>query len=187
VIAVAQEDDARRVMAVLPKRFGTYGPTLHPEKTRLVDFRKPGAPAGPRGPTESGRPGTFDLLGFTHHWARSRKGHWVIKQQTAASRFSRAAKRIGEWCREHRHRPVPEQREALAQKLRGHYGYDGITGNSPMLVRVLSEVKRRWRYWLNRRSQRGRWTRERFVRVLGSSPLPPATPVHSIYRHAAKP
>ncbi len=186
VIAVAQEDDARRVMAVLPKRFGKYGLTLHPEKTRLIDFRKP-APASPRGPTESRRPGTVDLLGFTHYWTRSRKGHWVIKQKTAASRLSRAAKRIGAWCREHRHRDVSEQREALAQKLRGHYGYYGITGNSLMLTRFLSEVKRRWRYWLNRRSQRGRWTWERFARFLEQSPLPPAVPVHSIYRHAAKP
>jgi RNA-directed DNA polymerase len=186
VIAVAQEDDARRVMAVLPKRFGKYGLTLHPEKTRLVDFRKP-APAGPRGQAERPRPGTFDLLGFTHYWATSRKGHRVIKQKTAASRFSRAAKRTGEWCREHRHRPVSEQREALAQKLRGHYGYYGITGNSLMLTRFLSEVKRRWRYWLNRRSQRGRWTWERFLRLLGASPLPPAIAVHSIYRQAAKP
>ena len=186
VIAVAQEDDARRVLAVLPKRLGKDGLSLHPEKTRLIDFRKP-APGSPRGPTENPRSGTFDLLGFTHDWAKSRKGPWVIKQKTAAARFSRAAKRIGDWCREHRHRAVSEQREALAQKLRGHDGSDGIAGNSPLLARFLSEVKRRWRYWLNRRSQRGRWTWERFVRFSEHSPLPPAIPVHSTYRHAAKP
>lgn len=186
VLGFAREGDARRVLAVLPKRFGKYGLTLHPEKTRLLDFRKPAAP-GPQGPRGRGRPRTFDLLGFTHYWARSRKGHWVIKQQTANDRFTRAAKRVGSWCREHRHRSVAEQHAALAQKLRGHYGYYGITGNSRMLARFLSEVKRRWRYWLNRRAQRGRWTWERFLRFLGSSPLPPPIPVHSLYRHAAKP
>ena len=187
VIAVAQEDDARRVMAVLPKRFRKYGLSLHPEKTRLVDVRKPGALVGLRGSTERQGPGTFDLLGFTHYWARSRKGRWVIKQKTANSRFSRAVKRVGAWCREHRHRPVSEQHRALAQKLRGHYGYYGITGNSAMLARFRDAVKRRWRYWLNRRSQHGHWTWERFWRFLGSSPLPPPIAVHSIYRLAAKP
>lgn len=185
VLGFTHEEDARRVLAVLPKRFGKYGLTLHPEKTRLIDFRTPRRP-DPRERTERPRPGTFDLLGFTHYWARSRKGHWVIKQKTATDRFSRAAKRIGAWCREHRHWSVAEQHAALTQKLRGHYGYYGVTGNSRMLARFLSEVKRRWRYWLNRRSQRGRWTWERFLRLLGSSPLPPPVPVHSIYRHAAK-
>lgn len=186
VLGFTYEEDARRVLAVLPKRFEKYGLSLHPEKTRLLDFRKPRRP-DPRGRTDRSRPGTFDLLGFTHYWAKSRKGHWVIKQQTANDRFARSAKRIGAWCRAHRHWSVAEQHAALAQKLRGHYGYYGITGNSRMLARFLSEVKRRWRYWLNRRSQRGRWTWERFVRFLGSSPLPPPIPVHSIYRHAAKP
>lgn len=186
VLGFTYEEDARRVLAVLPKRFEKYGLSLHPEKTRLLDFRKPRRP-DPRGRTDRSRPGTFDLLGFTHYWAKSRKGHWVIKQQTANDRFTRSAKRIGAWCRAHRHWSVAEQHAALAQKLRGHYGYYGITGNSRMLARFLSEVKRRWRYWLNRRSQRGRWTWERFVRFLGSSPLPPPIPVHSIYRHAAKP
>jgi hypothetical protein len=36
---------------------------------------------------------TFDLLGFTHYWAKSRKGYWVVKQKTAADRFRRAAHR----------------------------------------------------------------------------------------------
>ena len=188
VIGFGQEDDARRVQAVLPKRFGKYGLTLHPEKTRLIDFRRPSPPAtAPPGTTGPARPRTFDLLGFTHYWARSRRGNWVIKQQTATGRLSRAIKRVGDWCRAHRHRPLTEQREHLARKLRGHYAYYGITGNSRMLARFRSEVTRRWHYWLNRRSQRGQWSWERFRQFLGRCPLPPATPVHSTYRLAAKP
>ena len=80
------EEDARRVMAVLPERFEKYGLTLHPDKTRLVEFRRPDR----RPPDEGdGRPGSFELLGFTHFWAKSRKGNWVVKQKTAKDRLSR--------------------------------------------------------------------------------------------------
>src|SRR5262249_27175689 len=67
VIGFAHEEDARRVLDVLPKRFGKYGLTLHPEKTRLVAFRPPSAPSG-AGPGVPPPSGTFDLLGFTHYW-----------------------------------------------------------------------------------------------------------------------
>src|SRR3990172_6035484 len=89
VIGFTEDEDARRVMAVLPKRFGKYGLTIHPDKTRRVPFRKP--QSARKGP-ESGGPGTFDFLGFTHFWACSRKGNWVLKRKTAASRFTRAVR-----------------------------------------------------------------------------------------------
>jgi group II intron reverse transcriptase/maturase len=187
VLGFSQEEDARRVLAVLPKRFGKYGLSLHPEKTRLIDFRRPPRGGGPSGPKAPPRPGTFDLLGFTHYWAKSRRGHWVIKRKTATDRLSRAITRIGQWCRAHRHGPISEQHKALVQKLRGHYGYYGITGNSWKLEHFLNAVMRRWHYWLNRRSQRGKWTWERFMRMLRARPLPPAIPVHSTWRHVANP
>jgi group II intron reverse transcriptase/maturase len=186
VLGFSDEEDARRVLAVLPKRFGKYGLSLHPDKTRMIDFRSPQR-SDPKGPTGGSRRRTFDLLGFTHYWAKSRRGYWVIKQKTARDRLSRAITRIGRWCREHRHQPVGEQHNELAQKLRGHYGYYGITGNSYALSRFLHEVKRRWCYWLNRRSDRGRWTWDRFAQYMGAHPLPPPISVHSVLRHAAKP
>jgi RNA-directed DNA polymerase len=186
VLGFSHEEDARRVLAVLPKRFGRYGLTLHPEKTRLVDFRKPRG-TGPSDSSASPRRRSFDLLGFTHYWAKSRRGHWVIKRKTATDRLSRAITRIGRWCREHRHASVSEQHRALALKLRGHYGYYGITGNAQMLDHFLQAVRRRWHYWLNRRSQQRKWTWDRFARFMRARPLPPAIPVHSILRHAANP
>lgn len=181
VFGLASEEDARRVLEGLPKRFGKYGLRLHPEKTRRIDFRRP-----PKGQRRS-EAGSFDFLGFTHHWARSRKGNWVIKQKTATDRFSRGVKRIDEWCRDHRHWKVSEQRRELSLKLRGHYEYYGITGNSRMLSGFLTAVIRRWHYWLNRRSQRGKWSWERFRRMLAFRPLPPAISVHSTYRLVANP
>lgn len=170
VIAFSHEEDARRVLDVLPKRFGKYGLTLHPEKTRLVEFQRPDRrPADEGG---AGRPGTFDLLGFTHYWGLSRKGKWVVKRKTAKGRLSRALARVNEWCRRHRHRPIPEQHQVLSQKLRGHYGYFGIIGNSDGIVTFYERVKRLWRKWLDRRSQRSRMSWERMNRLLQRYSLP---------------
>lgn len=184
VLVFEQEADARRVLAVLPQRFGRYGLTLHPEKTQLIDFRRPGRrePRPPRGGHRS-----FTLLGFSHFWGRSRKGRWTIKRKTAAARFTRALGAIGHWCRTHRHRPVSYQQAVLSRKLRGHYAYYGITGNAAALARFLWQVGRVWRYWLNRRSQRAAMPWDRFNRLLARYPLPPPRVVHSVSRHAANP
>src|SRR5262245_15847408 len=112
-MGLACEEDARRVLAVLPKRLGKYGLTIHPEKTRLVPFRRPR-----RGPDatddEAGPPpGSFDFLGFTHFWSRSQQGTWVVKRKTAGSRFHRAVKKVAQWCRQNRHVPVREQHAIL--------------------------------------------------------------------------
>jgi len=164
-IVFSSESDARRVLAALPKRFGKYGLTLHPEKTKLIEFRRPdrGGPADP---------GTFDLLGFTHFWGRSRNGKWIVIRKTARDRFGRALRRVAEWCQRNRHRPVREQWERLKQTLRGHFGYFGIIGNSRALARFTFGVTRVWQKWLNRRSQRARMTWERMGRLLERYPLP---------------
>jgi len=178
------EEDARRVMAILPRRFDRYGLTLHPEKTRLMDFRPPSCRTPP---PEGGGSRGFTMLGFMHFWGRSRKGRWVIKRKTAAERFTRALRRIWQGCRQNRHQPVADQQAALTRKLRGHYAYYGITGNANALSRFLWLTERAWRYWLNTRSQRARMPWERFKRVLHCYPLPPPRVVHSVCRCAANP
>lgn len=144
VLVFSEESDARRVMDVLPKRVAKYGLTLHPDKTRIVRFERPKL-AGKGGVA---KPGTFDFLGFTHHWVKSKNSYWVIKQKTARSRFWRACRRMHEWCKDHRHMSVEKQHAVLQQKLRGHYGYYGITGNSRAISRFLYRVQAIWRYWL---------------------------------------
>lgn len=183
VIAFESEDDARRVMNVLPKRLGKYGLTLHPEKTRLVPFRRPSSPSGGK---RGDRPGTFDLLGFTHHWGRSHRGYLVIKRQTAGSRFRRALKQMALWCRANRHQPVIEQQRSLNLKLRGHYGYYGITGNFRALKGFRNEVVRLWRRWLDRRSQRARMNWTRFQGLLQRYPLSPPRVVQSVYAQRSR-
>jgi group II intron reverse transcriptase/maturase len=184
LLLFSDESDARRVMDVLPKRFGRYGLTLHPEKTRLVDFRKPRLPSSPPGGNRDAGSGAFDLLGFTHFWARSRKGYWVVKQTTAKGRLSRALRRVRDWCRTHRHWPVREQHGALCRKLRGHFAYYGVTGNSGAIARFRQEVVRIWRKWLGRRSRQKDVSWARMNTLLARHRLPAAVIVHS---YAAKP
>jgi len=143
VIGFRDQRDAQRVMEVLPKRFGKYGLTVHPTKTKLVPFCPPSSKTKEQDGSQEGRPGTFDLLGFTHYWARSLRGYWVIKLKTAANRFSRAVRSIDSWCRDNRHLSISEQQQKLNEKLRGHYAYNGVTGNSGALSRFLWEVERR--------------------------------------------
>jgi RNA-directed DNA polymerase len=173
VIIFEHERDARRVFDVLPKRLARYGLTLHPEKSRLIDFRRPDrrASVSPEGDACS-RPGTFDLLGFTHYWAMSRKGYWVVKQKTAADRYRRTLKRIADWCQRYRHEPVREQWTALRRKLLGHFGYFGITGNSRALRNFRYRAIAVWRKWLSRRSQRARISWDAMMRLLARYPLP---------------
>jgi hypothetical protein len=179
--------DAQRVLEVLPNRFGKYGLTVHPTKTKLVPFCPPSSKAAEANGPGAGRPGTFDLLGFTHYWGRSLRGYWVIKQKTAASRFSRAVRSIDSWCRANRHLSIREQQQKLNDKLRGHYAYYGVTGNSGALSRFLWEVERRWRKWLYRRSRSRSMNWARFRRMLQRYPLACVCTVHSVYSRAANP
>ncbi len=179
VILFSHESDARRVLEVLPKRFARYGLALHPDKTRLICFRRPPSQAGDGGPDRNGPPSTFDLLGFTHYWGRTRRGGWAVMRKTASKRLSRAVRSIAQWCREHRHRPVGEQHATLSQKVRGHYAYYGITGNARALSWFLLAVHRAWRKWLDRRNRNRTMTWERFNRLLERYRLPPPRIVHS--------
>jgi group II intron reverse transcriptase/maturase len=184
VMVFADESDARRVMDVLPKRFAKYGLTLHPEKTRLIDYRRSHEPNVGGG---GGKPPTFDFLGFTHYWGRSRKGRPIVQRKTARTRFARSLKRVATWCKRNRHLPIADQHRYLSAVLLGHFSYYGLTGNGRAINVFRERLRRIWHYWLRRRSQRRCLTWDRFARLQKRFPLPPSKVVHSIYRHAANP
>jgi len=165
VLAFTRQSDARRVFAVLGKRFAKFGLTLHPTKTRLVRFERP-RPGGPK-------PDTFDLLGFTLHWGGTRRGGWTVKTRTSASRLRRAIRTIAVWCRRNRHAPVSVQRATLSRKVQGHYQYYGRAGNYYALSRYSRAVLRTWKQWLGRRSWAAPLTWGQFHRLLTRHPLPP--------------
>lgn len=165
VIGFANEADARKVHDVLAQRFAKYGLELHPDKTRLIRF------SPPRGKDDEDR-GTFDFLGFTHHWGKSRKGNWVIYRRTAADRLRRTLRHANAWCKSNRHRSVVEQHRILSMKLRGHYAYFGVRTNSLALAKVHWRVQHIWHKWLSRRSSLGlSWAS--FTAMLRRFPLPP--------------
>ena len=167
VMTFERQDDAERVMDVLGKRMGRFGLTLHPDKTRLLPFRRPPAEqTGGKGST------TFDFLGFTLHWRRARSGRWGMMCKTRRARLRRSIQAIADWCRRYRHRPVKAQHAALTRRIQGHFNYFGVSGNSRSLLLLVEQAKKVWYKWLRRRSQQAHLTWERFVLFLKRFPLP---------------
>ena len=168
VIAFEREDDAKRVMAVLPRRFERFGLKLHPDKTRLVPFVRP------PDDQQSGKGGpTFDFLGFTVYWRRGRRGGWGAAFKTRKARLQRAVKAAREWCRAYMHLPVKEQHAALCRRINGHFNYFGVNWNQRSMKVLRRCIERVWFRALRRRSQRGRrLTWDRFGSWLRVFPLP---------------
>ena len=167
--------DAQRVLAVLGKRLARFGLTLHPDKTRIVDFRPPGGD-GARHPATDGT--SFDFLGLTHVWGRSRNGKDMVRQVTAKSRFARAVAAVNDWCRKNRHRSLRDQHRHLSSMMRGHFAYYGVGGNTRRLRWFANQVGRIWRKWLSRRDRQGGLQWARFNEILRRYPLPPVRIVH---------
>jgi len=125
VLGFENREDAERVFKVLPKRFARFGLQLHPDKTRLINFSKPPEDKG----TSTWKRDTFNFLGFTFYWSRTRKGKWTVLRKTAKDRLRRSLRRINDWCKASRHQRMAIQCDVLNAKLRGHYQYFGVTGN----------------------------------------------------------
>ncbi len=176
IIGFESKADARRVMAVLAKRFGRFNLSIHPEKTALIAFNKPLS----REPSAKGK-GTFEFLGFTHYWDKTSRGYWVIKRKTLGKRLCRFMKGIWRWCRGNRHEPLTEQYRMLCAKLRGYYQYYGIRGNIRALKAVFEHTRRAWRYWLSRRSHKGHLNWQKYeASVRDKLPLPNPRIIHNI-------
>lgn len=171
VLLFKREDDARRVMSVLGKRFERFGLKLHPEKTRILSFDSPGL-----GTKRAQRERSFNFLGFTHYWASSRKGRWIVKQRTAKDRLSRSLKSVKERCKQMMHWRLADQHEALCRIMRGHFNYFGITGNGDSIRTFRHEAERIWGRSLARRNgRRFAWKRSAVTqaRFLLPRPRPP--------------
>jgi group II intron reverse transcriptase/maturase len=153
VLGFSDEQDAKRVMDVLPKRFEKYKLTLHPDKTRLIDlYSKSGD--GKR---------CFDFLGFTHFLAKSLKGKLVLKRKTSGKKFTKAIGNTEKWIKENRGEKLKPLIKALNVRLRGHYNYYGITFNTVGVRRFYFVVKRCLFKWLNRRGGKRVWTWDRYT------------------------
>jgi RNA-directed DNA polymerase len=150
---------AEQFLLVLRERLGQFGLTLHPNKTRLLEFGRYAAQN--RQDRGQGKPETFQFLGFVHSCGRTKKGEFLVHRHTAADRLRAKLNDVKAELRWRRHDPVPEVGIWLGSVVRGHCQYYGIPGNWRAIARFRNEVSRHWHRALSRRSQKGpvRWDR----------------------------
>ena len=144
----------------------------YPDKTRMISFSKPHSL---KEVNKGNR--TFDYLGFTFYWSKSRQGYWVIKKKTARKRLNRFMQMLWSWCKENRHKPIRAQHDMLRIKLRGFYQYFGVRSNHKSLEVVYEYAEKAWRHWLSRRSHTGNVM---FDELRKGFPLPLPIIVHNI-------
>src|SRR3984893_7229638 len=176
VLCFQYREDAEKVLSVLTKRFAKYGLTLHPEKTRLLEF---GREAVEHAKRQGKKPGTFDFLGLTHICVRSRRGKFTVHVRTMRKRLRRGLKAVAQWCQEHMHDPVDAQQKTLNAKLRGHYQYYGRPTNYRGICKFYRKVRYIWRTWLSRRTRGAKMTWVKYEGLLRQLPLSPPRIMHS--------
>ena len=160
VLGCESEIDGNRVMEVLPKRFERFGLTIHPDKTKKIRFKQE------HRNVQKSENETFDFLGFTHYWAKSRKGNWVIKRKTMRKRQACAMRNLYVYCRNNKHNAIKEQYRSLCSKLHGLYNYYGIICNYRMLLVLYEHTKKCWCKWLGRRTRDGDINYDKFEKFL---------------------
>ena len=176
VIGFQHAQDAQRVLTALRQRLRQCGLTLAEDKTRLIMFsRHPEFR-----PRDSGLPaGTFDYLGFTHYWMTTVHGKRSMRRKTSRKKFRQKVQALKQWLKVMRHRlPLPDLWERLKAKVRGHYAYYGVSFNFGALQRYVYCARQLAFKWLNRCSQRRRWTQEQFAQYEARYPLPRPRIVH---------
>jgi RNA-directed DNA polymerase len=163
VIGFEREGDARRFLDAMRARFETFALTLHPEKTRLIEFGR--FAAENREKRGLGKPETFRFLGFTFISGKSRKGKFLIHRETRRDRMRAKLKELKEQLQQRRHQPIPEQGKWLRQVVTGHFAYYAVPTNSRALSAFRHYVVDLWRRSLRRRSQKDRTTWNRIAKI----------------------
>ena len=163
VVGFEHEDDARRFLDAMRERFEAFALTVHPDKTRLIEFgRRAAANRKGRG---LGKPETFMFLGLTHICGRSRRGSFLLERKTRRDRLRRKLQDIKEELRRRMHQPIHAQGAWLRQVVTGHFAYYAVPTNGRALSAFRYYVTDLWRRTLRRRSQRGGFTWDRMARL----------------------
>ena len=175
VVGFEYEADARRFWDAMRVRFEEFALSLHPDKTRLIEFGRYAAER--RAKRGLGKPETFNFLGFTHTCGRSRTGSYQIQRRTRRDRMRARLKEIKEELRRRMHQPIPEQGKWLAQVVRGYFAYHAVPTNERKVGAFRFYVIRHWLRTLRRRSQRRGLTWARIFQ-LADEWLPKAKNLH---------
>jgi RNA-directed DNA polymerase len=163
IVGYEHEADARRFLDELRERLEKFALSLHPDKTRLIEFGRHAARR--RAQRGLGKPETFNFLGFTFICGKSRQGRFLIKRKTRRDRMRAKLQGIKEELRRRMHRPIPEQGKWLRQVVIGYFNYHAVPTNSRALATFRVEIVKRWRRILIRRSQKGALTWARITRL----------------------
>ncbi len=175
IIGFQYENDARRFRDAMRERLEEYSLSLHPDKTRLIEFGR--FAAAQRVRRGLGKPETFKFLGFTFISGRSRRGRFALKRKSRGDRMRAKLKDIKKEMRRRMHQPIPEQGKWLRQVVSGFFAYHAVPTNSRALHTFRHLVTDLWRRSLQRRSQKDRMTWDR-IRKLTDDFLPPARILH---------
>lgn len=175
VVGFEHRANAERFLAELRERFLQFSLELHPDKTRLIEFGRFAIERRER--RGEGKPETFDFLGFTHMYARDRKGAPRLKRMTARKKLVAKMAALREEIRRRTYESWKEVGQWLTKVLAGHYRYYGVPGNTDAMAAFRARVMETWYRALRRRSQRTRmtWTR---MRKLADRWLPRPTITH---------
>jgi RNA-directed DNA polymerase len=164
IVGFQHEADARRFLEAMRERLGEFALTLHPGKTRLIEFGR--FAAANRKQRGSGKPETFNFLGFTFISGKSRKGGFLILRKTRADRMRAKLKEIKQGLRRRMHQTIGKQGQWLKQVVTGYFQYFAVPTNTRALSAFRYLVIDLWRRTLRRRSQRDRTTWERMKRLV---------------------
>ena len=163
VVGFEYETDARRFLDEMRERLGKYALTLHPEKTRLIEFgRNAAANRKWRG---LGKPETFSFLGFIFISGKSRRGKFQVKRKSRPDRMRAKLKAIKQELRRRMHQPIPEQGRWLKQVVTGYFNYHAVPTNGHALATFRFRLIGLWTRTLRRRSQRDHTAWERIKRL----------------------
>jgi hypothetical protein len=154
VIGFQYYDEAETFFAALDERLRKYELTLHPEKTRLIEFGR--YAAANRKKQGKGKPETFDFLGFTHMCSRNRKGYFFLRRKTIRKRFKRKLSEAKEELKKRMHERINETGKWLASVITGHTNYYGVPGNMDRVKEFYKQCHRQWLRILRRRSHKAR-------------------------------
>jgi RNA-directed DNA polymerase len=176
VLGFQHRKEAERFLEQLRGRLADYGLELHSGKTRLIQFGRFAAEDRKR--DGAGKPETFDFLGFTHICSTIWKsGKFTVKRKTVGKRMTAKLQGIAADLRRRMHDPIAQTGDWLKQVVRGYNNYHAVPGNLSRLQTFRWETMRHWWFTLRRRSQRSRWTWERFE-TLADQYLPTPRVLH---------
>ena len=176
IVGFQHEADARRFLDEMRKRVEEFALSLHPEKTRLIEFGR--YAANNRKRRGLGKPETFDFLGFTFICGKSRRGKFLVKRKTRGDRMQAKLQAIKQELRRRMHQSILAQGKWLQQVVRGYFNYHAVPTNRRALAAFRDEVIRRWRWTLRRRSQKDvlTWARAKAIAEAWSKAMPAEPP-----------